>query len=81
MSIPGQQPAFLEGATSLKSGRPIKEADADARSLARGELRARYAGSGDVLLDDEGAAWDVASGEAALRAFAHRVFERRHHDH
>jgi pimeloyl-ACP methyl ester carboxylesterase/L-alanine-DL-glutamate epimerase-like enolase superfamily enzyme len=33
------------------------------------------------LLDDEGAAWDVASGEGALRAFAHRVVERRHHDH
>ena len=35
----------------------------------------------DALLDDEGAAWDVASGEVALRAFARRVFERRHRDH
>ena len=33
------------------------------------------------FLDDEGAAWDVSSGEAALRAFAQRVVERRHHDH
>ena len=35
----------------------------------------------EELLDDEGVAWDVASGEAALRAFARRVVERRHHDH
>ena len=32
----------------------------------------------EELLDDKGVAWDVASGEAALRAFAHRVFEHRH---
>ena len=32
----------------------------------------------EELLDDEGAAWDVGKGEAALRAFAHRVFEHRH---
>ena len=32
----------------------------------------------EELLDDEGVAWDVASGEAALRAFARRVFEHRH---
>ena len=35
----------------------------------------------EEFLDDGGAAWDVGKGEAALRAFAQRVFERRHHDH
>ena len=46
---------FLEGAVSLKAmHREIKNGDADKGNLAPGELRARYAAAGDVLVDDEG---------------------------
>ena len=46
---------FLEGAVSLKAmHREIKNGDADKGNLAPGELRARYAAAGEVLVDDEG---------------------------
>ena len=50
---------FREGATSLKSGRPIKEGDADARALGPAECLRRYASpSLEVLLHAEDASTD-----------------------
>ena len=46
---------FREGATSLKSGRPIKEADPDACALAPGECLRRFSSPTlELLLHDEG---------------------------
>ena len=46
---------FREGATSLKSGRPIKEADPDACALAPGECLLRFSSPNlELLLHDEG---------------------------
>jgi hypothetical protein len=57
---------FRVGAVSLRSGRPIKESNADACSLGEGELRQRYAsyidqGALEVLLDQ-----DDVSGSLSL---------------
>lgn len=46
---------FGAGACSLKSGKPIKGGNPDARGLEPGELAARYAGVLTVLLDEESA--------------------------
>ena len=61
---------FVEGATSFKSGRPIKPDDANMRSLRPGELAQRWRPQRlDVLLDDTGASCD---GGRPMGSFAAR---------
>lgn len=60
---------FLEGAVSLKSGKSIKPHDPDMRSLAPGELSARYAEAlpHTLLCDEETREWtggDATAGAA-----------------